>query len=435
VRSNIFLYIIFATAGILVGWLLFNPNFSGMIEYMIVLISFVMLAWIIIVSFVHDEKEKRYLLSIFIFALLLRILVSMLIHNLLPPGWFAPDEPGILYNGMRIAEYWSGTSSLYIKVNGVRFFAASVFYLFGYKPDILFLFVNFLGALTVLNIYFITRRLFNEQSAKYSSLIIAVLPSIVLWTSLPLKDPYSAFFISSIIHLTLRVKERFRINNVLLIIFLIAMVGFVRSYLLFIVLLAVGFVFIPYRKETFLKNIIVTFIIAIAFAAILSSHEARNVPTYKSESAFQTLQQTRKGFYQGGSKILGNIDVSNPVNAFMYLPSMFFLAPFPWDITGSMIHNLATAEGLIWYYFFYYAIKGIIRSLKDGNFDTIPVLVIIAVLSTAYALAITNLGAMYRFRAQVSIFMIVFTGYGLYLRHEQKVAAANSEEKERRDSG
>ncbi|MGC8756735.1 MAG: glycosyltransferase family 39 protein [bacterium] len=429
-RSNTIIYLISIIVAVVIGWSLFNPNYSGTIEYLIMLIFYILIGWFILVAFVPDHRERGYLISIFLVALFLRMLVSLLVHTLLPPGYFAPDEPGTLWNSRILAESWSGDTTAYGEYGGIHYIAASIFYIFGYKPEMLFLFVNFLGAMTVLNAYFITKRLFNEQSARYTGMVVTILPSIILWSSMPLKDVYSQFFITSIIHLTLRVKERLRVSNVVLVLVLIALLGFVRGYLTIIVFMAVASVFIPMRKETFLRNTVVVFIFAIAFATLFSSYAEKNVPKYGkgAESVFETLQQTRQGFYTGGSKMLGHINVANPINALMYLPlllTVFFLAPFPWDITGSVLHNLATAEGLIWYFFFYYAIKGIIRSLKEGRFDVMPVLVMIGVLSVAYALAITNMGAAYRFRGQVTVLLLVFTGYGLYLRkqeHKRKYA-------------
>lgn len=412
-------------AAIFIGWFLFNPGFSGIIEYTIMLAFFVLIAWSVLVFFVPDREERGYLVSIFLVALVLRILVSMLVHTLLPPGYFAPDEAGILENGRWFAESLSGSISYYGHPDSPATIAAMVFYMFGYKPNILFLLVNFLGALSVLNIYFITKRLFNTQSARYSAMVVTVLPSLVLWSSMPTKDPYSQFLITSVIHLALRVKERFRISNVMLILVSIALIGFIRGYLLIIVLLGITSSFIPFRRETFLRNVIVVALFAMSFSLFFSSYEAKKVPNYgeNPQGVLQTLQQTRSGFYTGGSKMLGTIDVSNPANAVIYSPlllAMFFLAPFPWDITGSMIHNLATAESLVWYFFFFYAIKGIIGALKEGKFDIMPVLIMIGVLSVAYALAITNLGAAYRFRGQVSGLLLVFSGYGLYLRKQTR---------------
>ncbi len=409
-----------------IGWSLFNPSYGGSIEYLIMLVFFIMIGWTILITFVSDHKERGYLISIFLVALGLRMLVSLLVHTLLPPGYFAPDEPGTLLASKTLAESWSGNIAVYGQYGGIQHIAASVFYIFGYKPNILFLLANFLGAMTVLNAYFITKRLFNAQSARYSALVVTILPSIILWSSMPLKDVYSQFFITSIIHLTLRIKERFRISNLMLILGLIALVGFVRGYLVIIVLMAVAATFIPVRKETFIRNAIIIAVFAMSFALFFSSYAAKQIPKYgeKNEGVLQSLQQTRSGFYSGGSKMLGHINIANPVNALMYSPlllTVFFLAPFPWDITGSVLHNLATAESLVWYFFFYYAIKGIIRALKEGKFDTMPVLVMIGVLSIAYALAISNLGAAYRFRAQVSVLLLVFSGYGLYIRKQESL--------------
>ncbi len=425
-RNNTIVYVISVMAAALIGWFLFDPRFGGMIEYAVMLLFFLFIGGFVIVFYAENDEERRYLFFIFVTAFFLRMLVSMLVHSLLPQGYFAPDEVGILFNGKMIAHYWAGGGSYDTKmIDGVRFFAGSIFYIFGYKPHILFLFVNFLGAMSVLNIYFIARRLFNEQSAKYASIVAAVLPSLVLWSSLPLKDPYTQFLITFIIHLTLRLKQRLRINNVLLLVGSILLLGFFRAYLLLMILVPIASSFIPYRPDTFIRNVVVIFVLAIVFAAFLSSYESKQVPLQgeKPQSVFQTLEQTRTGFYQGGSKILGHINVSNPVDAVLYLPlllTVFLLAPFPWNISGSILHNVATAEGLIWYYFFYYALKGLIRSLKEGRFNIMPVLVVIGVLSSAYALAITNMGAAYRFRGQVSILILVFSGYGLYLRREEK---------------
>ena len=409
-----------------IGWSVFNPSYGGSIEYLIMLVFFIMIAWTILIAFVPDRKERGYLISIFLIALFLRMLVSLLVHALLPPGYFAPDEIGTLLNGRLTAESWIGSYKQPYLVGGIYNIAAFVFYIFGYKPNILFLLANFLGAMTVLNAYFITKRLFNEQSARYSALVVSILPSLVLWSSMPLKDIYSQFFITSIIHLTLRIKERFRISNFMLILVLIALVGFIRGYLVIIVLMAVAATFIPVRKETFIRNTIIIAVFAISFALFFSSYAAKTIQKHgeKSEGVLQTLQQTRSGFYTGGSKMLGHINISNPINALIFSPlllTVFFLAPFPWDITGSILHNLATAESLVWYFFFYYAIKGCIRSLKEGKFDVMPVLVMIGVLSIAYALAISNLGAAYRFRAQVSVLLLVFSGYGLYLRKQDHI--------------
>ena len=428
-RSNLITNIVFIIAALFLGWFLFNPEFSDPIEYLLMLVFFVMIAWIIVVTYSKDQKERSYLISIFLIALGLRMLVSLLVHALLPPGYFAPDEVNTLLTGKIIAESWNGSNMLPTISSissGIYYIAAAVFYIFGYKPNILFLLANFLGAMTVLNSYFITKRLFNEKSARYSAMAVTVLPSLVLWSSMPLKDIYTQFSITFIIHLTLRIKEKFKISDLLFILTMIVMIAFVRGYLVVIILMAIASTFVPIRKETFIRNAIVIAVFAMAFALFSSSYEAKLVPKYgkKSTGTLQEFQQTRQGFYQGGSKILGHINIANPVNAIIYSPlllAVFFLAPFPWQISGSIIHNLATMESLVWYYFLYYAIKGIIVSFRQGKFDVLPVLVMIGVLSIAYALAISNIGAAYRFRAQVSVLLLVFTGFGIYLRNQERI--------------
>lgn len=434
-RSNVLIYTISIIAAIFIGWSLVNPDFGGTVEYLLMLVFFIAVAWSLLLAFVPHRRERRYIMSVFFLALVLRMLISFVVHNFLSPGYFAPDEPGTIYNGWKNAEFWMGATATHGVSGTIYTIAGIVFYAFGYKPNILFLLANFLGAMTVLNIYFITRRLFNKDSARYSAIIVAVLPSIVLWSSMPLKDVYTQFIITSVMHLTLRVKERFRLYNVAIVIGLIILIGFIRPYLMIIVIVAIVTTFVPMNPKTFLRNTLIIAIFAISFTMLFSSYTAKSSSMYgttseaTSETTFEKLQQTRQGFYTGGSKILGHVDVANPVNALMYSPlllAVFFLAPFPWQISGSIIHNLATIESLIWYYLLYYALKAIIRSLKEANFEIMPVLVMIGMLSIAYALAISNVGAAYRFRGQVSALLLVFTGYGLYVRKSARTKNASS---------
>ena len=292
-RSNALIYIIAIIAAMAIGWSLFNPEYSGAIEYLIMLVFFIMVGWIILVAFVPGHKERGYLISIFLVALGLRMLVSSLNYTLLPLSFFAPDEPGTLLASKILAESWAGNATAYGTYGGIQHIAASVFYIFGYKPNILFLFVNFLGAMTVLNAYFITKRLFNEQSARYSAMVVTILPSLILWSSMPLKDVYSQFFITSIIHLTLRIRERFRISNLILILGFIALVGFVRGYLVIIVLMAVATTFIPLRKETFLRNTVAIAIFAMAFALFFSSY---------AEKLYQNMERNLRVYCKHSSK-------------------------------------------------------------------------------------------------------------------------------------
>ena len=426
-RSNVLVYTISIITAMVIGWTLFNPDYGTMIQYILMLLFYIIIAWFILVAFVTDQKERNFLISLFLLALALRIVVSLLLHTIVPRGYFAPDETLYIDSGKALADSWA-ESTIYTytgsKAPPQTIVSAILFYMSGNKLYVALLFENFIGALTVLNIYFITKRFFNRESARYASVITAIFPSLVLWSSLLLKDPNTQFLISFAVLLTLRLKERLRMSDLILLIGSVILVGFFRSYLILIVSMAIGTSFISFNKDTFIRNFFILIVFSMGFALFFSVYETKNIPKYETNkgNAFQSLQQIRSGFYQGGSKILGNINVSTPINALKYFPLLiivFYLAPFPWDITGSMLHNLATMESLLWYYLLYYAIKGIIRALKEGNYDVMPVLVMIGVLSVAYALAISNIGAAYRFRAQVSVLLMVFSGYGLYLRKQE----------------
>jgi 4-amino-4-deoxy-L-arabinose transferase-like glycosyltransferase len=95
---------------------------------------------------------------------------------------------------------------------GTSLFLASIYFITG-STNIIYpkLFQVFLGALDVVLVYFIARSVFNESIAKISSLLFALLPSHIAFTSvLASENPFTTL---NLIILYLILQPKFRSNN------------------------------------------------------------------------------------------------------------------------------------------------------------------------------------------------------------------------------
>lgn len=74
----------------------------------------------------------------------------------------------------------------------------------------------FVGAMSVIFTYFIMHRLFDEQIAKIAAILVAVIPNLVFWSALQVKDPSITFCTMAIIYIMVcKFRESFSILTIL----------------------------------------------------------------------------------------------------------------------------------------------------------------------------------------------------------------------------
>jgi hypothetical protein len=101
------------------------------------------------------------------------------------------------------------------------------------------------------------------------------------------------------------------------------------------------------------------------------------------------------------------------------------LAPFPWQLVGGSLRMLMVGpETAYWYWLFFVAlIPGIRWTLKERLGDVLPMLFFIVGLGLLYSVMFGNVGLIYRQRAQLLPWMLVFASVGLELRNARLAAA------------
>ncbi len=116
------------------------------------------------------------------------------------------------------------------------------------------------------------------------------------------------------------------------------------------------------------------------------------------------------------------MDVSTSDGAISALPVGFvtlMLAPFPWQVS-SLSPGLTMPEMIIWWLSIPFMIIGLIYTIKTRFRETIAILFFVLILSITYSLYQGNLGTLYRQRAQIQVFLLLFTAAGVALVVEKR---------------
>ena len=142
--------------------------------------------------------------------------------------------------------------------------------------------------------------------------------------------------------------------------------------------------------------------------------------------SLEGLSQTRQEMATGASAFHGQVDVSTPAKALAFLPigvAYFLLSPFPWEIT-STLKLFSLPEMILIYSLVPAALRGIVHCARERFRDCFQVLLLTGLLTVSYSLGEGNVGTLYRHRAQVLGFYLVFAAVGKELRRRPRPAAA-----------
>jgi hypothetical protein len=160
--------------------------------------------------------------------------------------------------------------------------------------------------------------------------------------------------------------------------------------------------------------------VAIIFSALgLTSHMIHAAEPY----GLDRISMYRHGMAATAhSGFAVDADLSTPGGALSFLPigmSVLLLGPFPWQMT-SLRPLISLPEMLLWWSMLPALWRGIRFSIRREFGTSIPILVFGGTLTALYSLTLGNVGAAFRQRAQIFIFLFIFVAIGDYVRRCQK---------------
>jgi 4-amino-4-deoxy-L-arabinose transferase-like glycosyltransferase len=360
-----------------------------------------------------DADEVGFLRRLFVGAVLARLAVAISTFYLLPYGFFAPDEIGYASSGSSVG-LAGGHGLADVQGVGWVYFNNFLTAIFGDAHMLLPRVWNALvGAAVPLLVYVIAKRLGGVRSARVSGVLTAFFPSIVLWSSLNLKDADVHVLVLCAVVLSLNLQERIRIRYAIG----LALVGLVlftlRPYLLLPLGAFVVLAQMMARRRS--SQGIGRMLFVSAFAAVVIV-ALRDLPGWLSSVPnAETLSAIRSGFTQGaGSAFIGIPSPSSWTTAIQTLPAAtlnFVLGPFPWQ-SGSALVSYTKPEMLVYYALLPGSVAGAWHAFKRNPDETLPLVVLAILIVLGYSLVVFNFGTAYRLRALVMLFILVFAPIG-----------------------
>ena len=366
-------------------------------------------------------------------GLLLRAALALFIHFFVAnDDVFAPDQKGYHVVGKFLADLWGQEVHIVTSTvlpdgpKGYFYIVAVLYYLIGPYSLVPKLLNCLIGALTIPVAYDLALRMGTSVAAAVrAAKLVTWFPSLILWSSLNIRDAWIIFLITLMCRQAVILQSRFSLTALAgLVGGLLALVQF-RAYLLFAIGAPILLSFLAQRTRNLFRSLVVGSIVA---AAVIYADQAAGAGRRVRFVDFEELQEIRYWNTVGASSKFEQVDISTPGKALLFLPrglALFLLAPFPWML-GSVRQALAVPETLFFYWLIPWMIRGIRRLSRDHLATSLSAILITAGLTLGYALGEGNAGTAYRHRAQLLSFFLIFAATGLDERYRSRLTVAES---------
>jgi Dolichyl-phosphate-mannose-protein mannosyltransferase len=342
---------------------------------------------------------------------------------------FAPDEETYRADGWPIGLYWAGQVLVrpwrmsldqplgYFYLNGASY------YLFGPTQVPLKILNAFVGAFSCRYLYLLARGLFGGPVARRATTLFAFFPSLILWSALNIRDAWVVLLVLFASYKSLQVTRAYSHLALAQLVLCTYVITHFRDYLFYVVALPPVIAVLLSRSGHFVRNVILASLAALAVMVLLQQGVVGGRTA--GRMSLEGLSQTRHDLATGGSAFHGQVDVSTPGRALAFLPigvAYFLFSPFPWEIT-SVLKLFSLPEMVLIYALTPAMARGIGYAIRERFRDCLQVLLLTGLLTVSYALGEGNVGTLYRHRAQVIGFFLMFAAVGMERRSSARAAA------------
>lgn len=395
------------------------------------------------------KDDRKFLLRLFVAALLARVFIGTLIYVLNLQEFFGGDAFTYDFFGYALLRTWNGDTYYQSMVDlftgggkssgwGMLYMVGAIYKVIG-RNMLAIQYVNcVLGAATAPLAYLIALEIFpNKRVARLCALFSAFFPSMVLWSAQGLKDGPIVFLLAVSMLATLKLGERFSIKYMVALALALCSLLTLRFYIFYIVVVAVTVAFVlgrrPMSAQSFVRQFIILITIALALAYFgVSRYASAQFETFGS---LRQLQVMRLDAAQSAKSGFGaELDVSTPEGALTAIPlgfSYLLFAPFPWQF-GSLRALITLPEMIVWWGCIPMLALGLWFTIRHRARQVAPILIFTVLLTLTYSVLQGNVGTAYRQRAQLLIFYFVFVAVGFVLTKEKREERKRRREEERR---
>ena len=375
----------------------------------------------VLVRWVAEPGDVAFLLRVASAGLLLRLGLAVVAHLNVPEGFFAPDQVTFREVGWQTLLYlrdeggmpWQIQNTLEV---GYFYLNAFLFWVFGLAPLAPKLLNAVVGTATAVLCYRLAGELAGKGPARITALLTAFFPSLVLWSSLNLRDPIVLFLTVALFLNLLRLRRRPSALAFFGVLLNLSLLVLLRDYMAAMAGFSLlGAIFIS-KGRSLLVNLVLG--AALLGLAVVAYQQFGFGADLAETASFEALSRQREYMATGGTAFRPEVDISTPIRGLQYLPlglAFFLLSPFPWQV-GSLLSLMTLPEQLVWYALVPFVATGF-RYVLRLRFEVFsPVVIFLVLTTTVYALVQGNAGTAYRHRAQVLVFFLILAAVGLTLR-------------------
>lgn len=392
----------------------------------------------------RSKDENQVLLQIFLMGLVVRVLVATLVHVFNLYEFFGGDSLTYDIRGWGLSEIWFGRLhrneelGLYEYLHadtgwGMNYIVAFVYSIVGRNMLAVQYFSCVVGAATAPAIYICAHKIFkNIQVARTTAFIVALCPSLVLWSSQVLKDGFIIFLLVIIMIALLNLLEKFDYISLMVLIFALFGIISLRFYIFYMVAIAVVGSFAvgtdTINGRSILRRLAALLIIGLGMTQLgVINRASREIETMTD---LNRVQSTRKALAtaqsdiskEKGSGFGEDLDVSTAEGAISAIPIGFtylMLAPFPWEIRNFR-QAITLPEMILWWASIPLLLLGLWYTIKHQFRSSIGILFFTFMLTIAYSIFQGNIGMAYRQRAQIQVFLFIFVAVGYTIVQERR---------------
>ena len=381
-----------------------------------------------------EPAEQQWMQRALTWAVIVRMLAACAFALFPALRMFHEDATSYENIGLDLAAAWLGKGPPIMLGRsqnfGFYYVSGAVYYLFGaFRVNVSF-FNALIGSASMMLVYRMTRRLFHKLVARRAALLVGFFPSMVLWSSIALKDALMTFLIVLCLHSCVRLKERFSLPPLLGVLLTPLAMQTIRFYMFYFIAFAILTSLVIDRGLGLLTGVYKQILIAGTAAALLLIVGLAGGTIKGAEVLdFQRASTFRHGMAVTASSGFDHeADISTPVKALLYLPTgvaVLLLGPFPWQFSTAR-SLLAAPETLAWWLMLPALIRGIVFAIRNRFTRSSPLLMFSVVMTFGYALVQGNVGAAFRQRAQIFALLFVFAALGSMVKKCRKAGLSET---------
>ena len=369
-----------------------------------------------------EADQSAFLRRLILAGFVLRVLLALVLEWTGYSRSLAPDEETYAQEGWQLALWWSGETFVrpwrmsadqpmaYFYLNG------AFFSLFGHTQVPIKIVNALVGAFSCRYLFLLARDLYGAAVARRAALLFEFFPSLVLWSTVNIRDVWVLLLILYISYQSQQMSRGYSHLALARLLGAVYLLSQFRDYLFFVVALPPVVSLLLGRRQHFVRNVLLAGLASLALLVLVQQGAVRQRTT--ARMSLEAISEVRRDMATGGSAFHGQVDVSSPAKALVFLPvgvAYFLFSPFPWQIT-STLKLFSVPEMLLFYGLTPAIVRGIAHIVRTRLRDNLQVLLLTSLLTVSYSLGEGNVGTLYRHRAQALGFLLCFAALGLELK-------------------